>query len=47
MELKENIGMETKGMIKVKDVPAVLDQATNASSKYRGSQIRVIGYLAT
>ena len=34
MEIKENIGMETKGMIKVKDVSAVSDQATNVSSKF-------------
>ena len=34
MEKKENIGMETREMIKVKDVSAVSDQATNASSKF-------------
>ena len=34
MEIKENIGMETKGMIKVNDVHAVSDQAKNASSKF-------------
>ena len=34
MEIKENIGMETREMIKVKDVSAVSDQATNVSSKF-------------
>ena len=33
MAKKENIGMEIPGMIKVKDATAVLDQATNVSSK--------------
>ena len=33
MAKKENIGMETREMIKVKDVSAVSDQATNVSSK--------------
>ena len=35
MAKKENIGMETREMIKVKDVSAVSDQATNASSKLK------------
>ena len=34
MEIKENIGMAIKGMIKVKDVHAVSDQVTNVSSKF-------------
>ena len=34
MEIKENIGMAIKGIIKVKDVPAVSDQATNVPSKF-------------
>ena len=34
MEIKENIGMETREMIKVKDVSAVSDQATNVPSKF-------------
>ena len=34
MEIKENIGMAIKGMIKVKDVHAASDQATNVSSKF-------------
>ena len=35
MAKKENIGMETREMIKVKDVSAVSDQATNVSSKLK------------
>ena len=47
MEKKENIGMETREMIKVKDVSAVSGQATNASSKLKFIWVTLVPTLTS
>ena len=45
MEIKKNIGMAIRGMIKVKDVHAVSDQATNVPSKFKFNRVMVFAAL--